>query len=349
MKKPFLVILFLSLNIVVNAFAQDKKDADLLLSNYTFSSKKTVVGQVVPGDIGAQLSKVRLLGNDSKAFKVSGKNEISIVAKYNRPEVKWYDLIVEAQVSGGTVVDTFRIVNDQFHRNKVIAHRGAWKNTGATENSVAALKHAIELGCEGSELDIHLSADSIPYVLHDHSIGDVNIEESNSDVISKVKLSNGESLPTLEDYIKAGLSQNKTKLILEIKPSRISKERGVTLTQHVVKMVRDLKAQGWVEYISFDYGVCKEVLRLDPFAKIAYLNGEKSPAELASDKITGLDYHYNVFQKNESWIREAHEKGLTVNVWTVNDPEMMDWFIEKKADFITTNEPELLLKKIGAK
>jgi glycerophosphoryl diester phosphodiesterase len=45
-------------------------------------------------------------------------------------------------------------------------------------------------------------------------------------------------------------------------------------------------------------------------------------------------------------MQEAHEKGLTINVWTVNDPALMDWFLERKADFITTNEPEILLRKI---
>jgi glycerophosphoryl diester phosphodiesterase len=345
MKKALVFVLFSTVFFTMKSAAQEKKELSLLLTNYTFSKGRNLVGQVVASN-RATVKKVKLRGDAASAFKISKGNQISILATFNKPEVQWHDLVLEAETSAGTIVDTFRIVNDQFHRNKVIAHRGAWKNTGATENSIASLKHAIELGCEGSEFDIHLSADSIPYILHDHSIGGINIEESPSSVLSQVKLSNGESLPTLEDYIKAGLNQNKTKLILEIKPSKISKERAITLTNYVVKMVKDLKAQGWVEYISFDYGVCKEILRLNPFAKIAYLNGEKSPEELASDKITGLDYHQSVFQKNENWIKEAHQKGLTVNVWTVNDPKLMDWFLDHKADFITTNEPEILLKKV---
>jgi glycerophosphoryl diester phosphodiesterase len=46
---------------------------------------------------------------------------------------------------------------------RVIAHRGAWKNTGVPENSIASLQHAIALGCYGSEFDVHLSADSVPF------------------------------------------------------------------------------------------------------------------------------------------------------------------------------------------
>ena len=65
-------------------------------------------------------------------------------------------------------------------KNKVIAHRGAWKNTGATENSIGALEHAIKLGCYGSEFDVHMSADSVLYVHHDHAIKGTHIEKTTS-------------------------------------------------------------------------------------------------------------------------------------------------------------------------
>src|SRR3954466_14307062 len=80
---------------------------------------------------------------------------------------------------------------------RVIAHRGAWKNTGATENSLAALRHAIDLGCYGSEFDVHMSADSVLFVLHDHAIQGVNIEKSTAAELLRIKLANGETLPTL--------------------------------------------------------------------------------------------------------------------------------------------------------
>ena len=39
------------------------------------------------------------------------------------------------------------------------------------------------------------------------------------------------------------------------------------------------------------------------------------------------------------WIKEAHDLGLKVNVWTVDKAEDMKWLIDQKVDFITTNEP----------
>jgi glycerophosphoryl diester phosphodiesterase len=42
----------------------------------------------------------------------------------------------------------------QFQKNKVIAHRGAWKAQGLPQNSLASLREAVRLGCEGSEFDV---------------------------------------------------------------------------------------------------------------------------------------------------------------------------------------------------
>ena len=50
--------------------------------------------------------------------------------------------------------------------------------------------------------------------------------------------------------------------------------------------------------------------------------------------------------KNPNWFKEAKDLGLKINVWTVNKPERMKEMIEAGADFITTDEPELLQQVI---
>jgi glycerophosphoryl diester phosphodiesterase len=232
---------------------------------------------------------------------------------------------------------------------KVIAHRGAWKNTQVPENSIAALQHAIRLKCWGSEFDVHLSADSIPFILHDHSIQGIHIEKTSSSDLAKIKLSNGEPLPTLESYLLAGKNQKTTRLILEIKSSSISKERSLALTKKCVAMVKKLNVTSITEYIAFDFDVCKKVKELDPSAIVTYLNGDKSPDELVKAGLNGMDYHYSVYKKNEDWLTQAKTKNLITNVWTVNDVAAMHWFIERNVDYITTNEPELLIDLITGK
>lgn len=328
------------------AFGQSKPQNTVLLTNYTYTSDRNLIGKIMPSNHADEFLELKIKGRSSKYFFIDKNNDLYIRPQAIKPGESGYDLVIEAKTVSGKWKNSFRIIEDKFKKNKVVAHRGAWKNTGATENSIAALKHAAEMGCEGSELDLHMSADSVLFVHHDHAINGIHIEKTTSEVLSKLKLSNGEYLPTLESYIKEGIKQYNTLLILEIKPSSISKERGIKLTERVMKMVQDLHAQAWVNYISFDYEICKKLIALDPYSKVAYLNGDKTPAELAAEHFYGLDYHLNVLQKNEHWIDEAHQEKLTVNVWTVNDEALMDWFLSRKADFITTNEPELLLKKV---
>ncbi|MCC9167350.1 glycerophosphodiester phosphodiesterase [Pontibacter harenae] len=315
------------------------------LTNYTYSPQRASIGKIVSKN--ATQPKVKLIGESAKLFKIDRNNNLLAQKAFANNNAKWHDVVIEFAITGGTKRDTMRIVKDQFIQNKVIAHRGAWKNTGATENSIAALHHAIKLGCEGSEFDVHMSADSVLFINHDPTVHGVPIEQSQSEELSKMKLENGKYLPTLEAYLKEGMKQNTTKLILEIKPSVVSKERSIALAEKVVALVHESKAQGWVDYISFDYDILRRVLELDSDAKVSYLKGDKSPEELQRDNFYGFDYHFSVLQKQENWIKEAHERNLTVNAWTVNAPNVMDWLLERNADFITTNEPELLLQKVA--
>lgn len=316
--------------------------SELSLTNYTFSAAKPIIGTLRNN----QPTRYVLSGPHAGLFSLTKDNQLAIRPRALRQAQPWYDIILEGQRPSGTVRDTLRVVHDQFIRNQVIAHRGAWKQTQTTENSLTSLNNAIKLGCMGSEFDVHMSADSVLFIHHDPTIQGLAIEKATAQELLKLKLDNGETLPTLNAYLTEGMKQNRTRLILEIKTSTQGKERSMALTERVVKLVHKLRAQAWVDYIAFDYDVCKKVQALDPGANVAYLLGDKSPAQLAEDKLFGFDYHYNIVKKNESWLQEAQQRHLTVNVWTVNDRETMEWLLARNVDFITTNEPELLLALI---
>jgi len=140
------------------------------------------------------------------------------------------------------------------------------------------------------------------------------------------------------------MQQRYTKLVLEIKPSTTSKQHGIYATEKIVALVKELKAEPWVMYISFDYDIVKKVRALQPLANVAHLNGDKTPDQLKDDRITGADYNFSVYKNNADWIAEAKKAGIELNAWTVNTKEDMQWLIDNKFDYITTNEPELLLK-----
>jgi glycerophosphoryl diester phosphodiesterase len=233
---------------------------------------------------------------------------------------------------------------EQFAPNPVIAHRGAFKKNNHPENSIAALREAIRLKCTGSEFDVRMSADDTLLINHDPDYTKLAIEKTSFQELSKLPLSNGEKLPTLREYLLAGLKDNpQTRLVVEIKPSTISKERGQAIAAKVVELVSELQAERMVVYISFDYDILKKIKELRPNALTQYLNGDQTPQQLKADGITGADYHISVFKKYPEWITMAKENGIILNAWTVNTKEEMQWLLERKFDFITTNEPELLL------
>jgi glycerophosphoryl diester phosphodiesterase len=234
-----------------------------------------------------------------------------------------------------------------FAKNSVVAHRGAWKQNNFPENSIASLKHAIKLNCRGSEFDVRMTADDSLIVNHDPNYNGLLIEKTNYSDLIKFKLSNGEKLPTLREYIKAGMQNNhSTGLVCEIKPSEISKERGQIIATKVVRLIEKLKAQHRVAYISFDYDMLKKIMKLSPDTSTQYLEGNKSPDQLKADGITGVDYHFSVFKNHPEWIESAKKNNITLNAWTVNEAADMDWLIANGFDFITTNEPELLQERI---
>lgn len=235
-----------------------------------------------------------------------------------------------------------------FSQNPVVAHRGAWKKNNLPQNSIASLKQAIDLKCTGSEFDVRMTADNILVINHDPEYNKLPVEKTNYKDLSAFKLSNGEKLPTLQEYIKAGLKNNfSTRLVCEVKPSEISKERGKEIAEKIVQQVHKLKADQMVVYISFDYGILKRILELNPKANTQYLEGDKSPEQLKVDGISGGDFHYSVFVEHPDWIEMAKKNNISLNAWTVNEASNMDWLISNNFDFITTNEPELLFQRLN--
>ena len=221
---------------------------------------------------------------------------------------------------------------------KVIAHRGFWNTPGSAENSIAALVKADSIGCYGSEFDVWLTADNELMINHDGWHDGHSFEKTSSTLLRTLKLSNGENIPTLKEYLDKG-RQLKTRLILEIKPLS-SPERETKAVEMVLQMVKEKKLTKRVEYISFSRHIISELVRLAPSkTPILYLGQDISPKELKAIGATGADYNYWAFHKNPGWLKELKELKMTSNVWTVDNVEEMRWCMEQGIDLLTTNAP----------
>ena len=228
-------------------------------------------------------------------------------------------------------------------QTEVIAHRGYWKTDGSSQNSIRALVKADSIACYGSEFDVWLTADDVLVVNHDAVFKGVEIETSQSKDARAILLSNGENLPSLKQYLQAGKDCT-TRLVFELKPHKNRLQEAKAVIDGIM-MVDRMGLNDRVEYITFSADALEEFIKYAPKGTpVYYLNGEKTPQELHKLGAAGMDYNIRVFKKHPEWIKECHDLGMKVNVWTVNKEEDMKWCIEQGVDFITTNEPELLQK-----
>lgn len=221
---------------------------------------------------------------------------------------------------------------------KTVAHRGYWDKEGAAMNSIAALHNAHAAGCYGSEFDVHATKDGVLVVNHDDDIEGIVIEEAEYSQLKSLKLANGERVPTLKQYLKAARRLDGMRLVLEIK-SHKSHAREDFCVAEAVKAVKKAGLDSRTDYISFSLHACEQVLKECPTARVYYLNGDLTPLQVKDKGFAGIDYHGNVFRQHPNWIAQAHELGLEVNVWTINNTADLTHFTAAGVDYITTNNP----------
>ncbi|QCX52454.1 glycerophosphodiester phosphodiesterase family protein [Elizabethkingia sp. JS20170427COW] len=230
-------------------------------------------------------------------------------------------------------------------QTQLIAHRGYWNTPNPTaKNSVEALKNTQKIKVYGSEFDVHQTKDGVLVINHDNDINGVVIADTNFGDLKNQKLSNGEAIPTLKDYLITGSKDQNLKLIVEIKPTQ-SKELDEKIAQSTLALVKQLKLENHVEYISFSLNTCKALKAYQPSVKVQYLMGDLSPAQVKEIGLDGIDYYYKIFQKNPEWIAQAKSLGLITNAWTVNDIKVYQELEKLGIDFITTDTPVDFIKK----
>lgn len=231
----------------------------------------------------------------------------------------------------------------------IVAHRGFHRFEGSAENSISALQHAVDHDFKGSEFDVQLTSDDVAIVFHDGSMQGHVIAETPFDTLRQLPaftLKSGETVPTLDAFLGAcrqALSEQQprekhTRLFFEIKPQTSSVQRHHLIGQ-IIEIIGKYQLHDAIFFISFDLEACMMMAQLMPDVPVAYLEGNISPEELHAKGISDLDYHWHYLLEHPEWVEEAHNLGMTVNAWTVNDPETAQKMLNLGVDFITTDEP----------
>lgn len=230
-------------------------------------------------------------------------------------------------------------------RPGIIAHRGAHRYANTTENSITALRAAAELDIYAVELDVWITADDMVVVNHNpRFVGDSHVIQDTdfATLDSCVTLSNGEPVPTLDNFVKTAKELG-IRLVVEIKPHK-ERERNDKAVDTSIEIVRSHGYLDMCDWISFDFLNCKRIAAELPGANVQYLNGDKSPQECREAGLSGIDYHF--LKTSRKLCKEAHRQGLVVNTWTVDGKKQLRRMISNGVDYITTNEPELAIGSI---
>ena len=237
---------------------------------------------------------------------------------------------------------------------EVVAHRGF--SAVAPENTLVAIRKAIEAGATGCEFDVYAAKDGPVVLMHDATVNRTTdgIGRVTSLTVAELRRLDagswkdhrytGESVPTLEEALKI-LKGSGCQAIIEIKMEGISKR--------VVETVRAAGMLDQAAVIAFSAAVVKEVRTLEPRLPCAWLSGEKiegTPVQKA-DWVAKRARQYNTNMVDLSYkmlspemLEELKKRGLIVWTWTVNDPVIMEGLVRWGIQSITTDRPDLAVK-----
>ena len=234
-----------------------------------------------------------------------------------------------------------------------IAHRGASGEGLAPENTLAAFGKALEIGVDLVEIDIHLTADGHPVVIHDRTVDRTTDGSGAVDTLTLAEIKKldagrwfgsefkGERIPTLQEALEA--VGKRALLLIEAKTEEAA-ERAVTV-------IRSRRLQSRVVMQSFLGSVVRTVNRLDRRIPTAFL---MSGGEAAFRRKTGvvkrvLRLGANALALNYRAARpelvlQFLNRAMGFWVWTVDREEDMREMIEMGVGGIITNRPDVLRK-----
>ncbi len=240
--------------------------------------------------------------------------------------------------------------NSKEHKIAIAAHRGYWdcEAAGYAQNSIASLREAASADLWGSEFDVHITADSALIVNHDDILGGMAIADTTLDALRQVTLANGEHPSTLDEYLEQGEACAGTMLVCELKPAGSAERENLMVDLTIDALKRSgLYDPERVMFISFSLNTCRRLASLCPGFTNQYLNGDLDPDAVFAQGINGIDYELGVLGTHPEWVARAHELGMSVNAWTVNERGDIQKMIDLGVDCITTNAPLLVRELLG--
>ena len=233
-----------------------------------------------------------------------------------------------------------------------IAHRGACAYE--PENTLRAFERAIEMGATMIELDVHLSQDGHPVVIHDDDLsrtanGSGRIRDMSLEQIKGFNVGQGERIPTLSEVIE--LARGRVELYIELKGQRTPEP-----------VVRTLQAASFADQVivgSFYPWLPQRIKFLAPTIRTSVLVGQENRQSDADKKhpfvewalAVEADYVHPCWENasptphkliTRELIAAIRRCGLGVILWHEERPSELRELVRLDVDGVCTNTPDVL-------
>ncbi len=230
----------------------------------------------------------------------------------------------------------------------VIAHRG--NGCGTVENSIDAIRASWSVGSDAVELDVRASKDGVAYLYHDDDIDGTRVSAL---TYAQVRLLVGrKAAPRLETALAAGGSGGF--FLLDLKPFAESAYR-VVIDAVADSGVADEK----LVFQSDDLGALAAMRRSFPSSRFFFLSRLKRrlpfllapdpyriAARLAGHPVDGISIKGRRFI-DSAYVQALKNSGLSLTVWTINDPARARYYRDIGIDAVITDRPADVLDAIG--
>ncbi len=213
----------------------------------------------------------------------------------------------------------------------------------APENTLVSFKKAIELGVDMIELDVHVCKTGELVVIHDETVdrttkGQGLVAEMTLQELQKLDAGKGEHIPTLREVLE--YIDRKIKINIELK----GKKTAQPTCEVIQEYVRDRQWR-YDEFLvsSFDYDELRVCHALNPKIAMGILITEQefNYAQITKE-LSAKSMIPEYLLVNEKYVNDAHESGLQVMVWTVNENNDIARMKLMGVDGIISNFPDRL-------
>ena len=234
----------------------------------------------------------------------------------------------------------------------IFGHRGAPHQ--APENTLAAFRAAAAIGADGVELDVQLTKDGVPIIMHNKTVDETTdgsglVAELTLAQIKKLDAGShfspefvGEKVPTLEELL-AELGQQLL-FNIELKPAgKQSRE----LVNAVAEQVEQLAMTTRVWFSSYEPYLLYRMRSLLPEVPCGILYYPPTFFTRLLSLVTPHEaLHPNFKLISKRLVKKVHRKGQRLVTWTVDQLDVAQKLTEWGVDVLISNEPDKLLRAL---